>query len=1181
MLDQFRRGFADLDRVHVRQTGPQPLGLALRIVIDALAVLAAPALLPDHVDQEFVGVASHGVGQVQVDAALARHPVHQIDGHVVQQLQRAARHAGHAADVVDDGGRDALDQHLQTFADVGVEHAAGEEATTVVDDDRHLLQLLAVVQRLGQGLLRSGLADDDLDQLHPVDRREEVDANEVGRTLGRFRQAGDRQGRGVRGEHGVRPDLGLGALGHIGLQGAILEHGLDHQVGALDGVIVGGGGDAADQVVGGGLAHRALGHGLGDQGFRIGLALVGAGLGHVDQDGVDADARLGIGDARTHHAGAENGGLLDGVGRHVLGTGAALGQGLFRQKQRADHGPRLGRLLGVQEQPRLDPQGGIHRQVEAFIDAAGDVLLGRIVAVALGHDLGRRQDEARRTGVRIGAVRHGIALAVPRLDAFAAVHDPRLGGGQGLARFDHFIDDADGLGFGGVDRRAGQHQVERGLHARQTWHTLGAAGARQQADGHFRQADLGPGRGDAVVRRQRELEAAAERDALDGRRDRLADRLQRAKRPAHARGGGQRGFARRALGLTAGGLAQFAQEGGDAVGVHRNGEVVHVVVLTVRSRSDALDDGGGAHSGADAEGGQASRPVGALQLVQQGAEDHAAGGAQRVAHGDGAAVHVHPVVRHVQLLHEIHDHRGEGLVQLEQVDVADAHARAGQGLLRHGDRAGQHDGRLRTDRGRTDDAGAGLQPHLLAHLPGADQDAGGAVDDAGGVARVVHVVDRLDLRIALTHHRVEARRAQTRERGLQGAQRLDRGFRADEFVVVEHRHARVLDRDDRGLEAAGGPGGGGALLALGGEGVDVGAAEAGQGGDGVGADALGRERGGEGHVRVGRPGAAIRAHLDAAHALDAAADGRVRLAEDDLGRRRVHGLKPRGAEAVHLHARHRLGQACVEGGDAGDVGALLSDRRHAAQDDVVDQAGVEGVAVAQGLQHLGRQGDGGHFVQAALGVAPAARRARLIGVVIGRACVQIVCAPRVGPDALTAKAPDHAHQQGGAVRHGAVDHLPLPRRARRQNPRQHAKGQHHAAAAEVADHIDRRGRLFALAAESVQCAGDGDIVDVVAGGRAPNRPENYAGPGARPPNSHFPRRFPARSPVRAAPFGRRREWLGIPARSGRCAPACRAGQAPAPAACGRPFRSGTGSSPGATRPGFQPCARPASRRWRH
>ncbi|MND92835.1 hypothetical protein D3C80_850090 [compost metagenome] len=235
------------------------------------------------------------------------------------------------------------------------------------------------------------------------------------------------------------------------------------------------------------------------------------------------------------------------------------------------------------------------------------------------------------------------------------------------------------------------------------------------------------------------------------------------------------------------------------------------------------------------------------------------------------------------------------------------------------------------------------------------------------------VVDRFDLGIALTHNGIEARRAETGEGGLQRAQALDRGFGTHELVMGQNRHAAVLDRDDRVLEAVIGPGGGGALLAPGGEGVHVGAAEAGQGGDGVGADALGREIGGEGHVGVGRPGAAVRAHLDPAHALDAAADGDVRLAEDDLGRRRVHGFQARGAEAVHLHARHRLGQTGVDGGDAGDVGALFGDGGHAAQDDVVDQASVQVVAVAQGLKHLGRQRDGGHFMQAALGVAPPAR----------------------------------------------------------------------------------------------------------------------------------------------------------------------------------------------------------------
>jgi hypothetical protein len=44
----------------------------------------------------------------------------------------------------------------------------------------------------------------------------------------------------------------------------------------------------------------------------------------------------------------------------------------------------------------------------------------------------------------------------------------------------------------------------------------------------------------------------------------------------------------------------------------------------------------------------------ALQLVQGGAQDHGAGGAQRVAHGDGAAVDVDAVERDAQVARRLH-----------------------------------------------------------------------------------------------------------------------------------------------------------------------------------------------------------------------------------------------------------------------------------------------------------------------------------------------------------------------------------------------------------------------------------------------------------------------------------------------------------------------------------------------
>ncbi len=67
----------------------------------------------------------------------------------------------------------------------------------------------------------------------------------------------------------------------------------------------------------------------------------------------------------------------------------------------------------------------------------------------------------------------------------------------------------------------GHDDVQRGLEAHQARQALRAAGARQQAELHFGQAQLGVGLGHAEVRAQGQLEAAAERHASDGRDHRL------------------------------------------------------------------------------------------------------------------------------------------------------------------------------------------------------------------------------------------------------------------------------------------------------------------------------------------------------------------------------------------------------------------------------------------------------------------------------------------------------------------------------------------------------------------------------------------------------------------------------------------------------------------------------------
>ena len=61
-----------------------------------------------------------------------------------------------------------------------------------------------------------------------------------------------------------------------------------------------------------------------------------------------------------------------------------------------------------------------------------------------------------------------------------------------------------------------------------------------------------------------------------------------------------------------------------------------------------------------------------LELVEQGADEHAAGGADRMAERHGAAVDVDLVPIDPGLAQEPHHDRGERLVDLEQVDVVEA-----------------------------------------------------------------------------------------------------------------------------------------------------------------------------------------------------------------------------------------------------------------------------------------------------------------------------------------------------------------------------------------------------------------------------------------------------------------------------------------------------------------------------
>ena len=69
----------------------------------------------------------------------------------------------------------------------------------------------------------------------------------------------------------------------------------------------------------------------------------------------------------------------------------------------------------------------------------------------------------------------------------------------------------------------------------------------------------------------------------------------------------------------------------------------------------------------------------------------------------------------------------------------------------------------------------------------------------------------------------------------------------------------------------------------------------------------------------------------------------------------IHRVEARGAETVDLHARHAVAVAGDERRGARDVAARLADRIDAAEHHVVDQRGIELVAVLDGARAPARR----------------------------------------------------------------------------------------------------------------------------------------------------------------------------------------------------------------------------------
>ena len=218
--------------------------------------------------------------------------------------------------------------------------------------------------------------------------------------------------------------------------------------------------------------------------------------------------------------------LLSALRRQAGRPARALVELLHGNEQRADHRRRFRRAQDLGEPARLHPQRQIDRQLQALIDDLQDRARRRIIVVGLaaidarwpaGTSSCRPWNRPGRPAAgNLRRPRAPSAVPPALIQSFAVC--TRSGGRH------HGVDQLHRLGPVELELVALEQKLQRIGRLQHAGDALGAAGAGKQADLDLGQAEprLRVVGGDAVMAGQRQLEAAADRGAVDRRDPRLA-----------------------------------------------------------------------------------------------------------------------------------------------------------------------------------------------------------------------------------------------------------------------------------------------------------------------------------------------------------------------------------------------------------------------------------------------------------------------------------------------------------------------------------------------------------------------------------------------------------------------------------------------------------------------------------